>query len=161
LEYLSHRLAAISVVEMGFRQVVQVGLIVSDIEKARRFWAKLLNLEEPPIIETEEWESTRMTFRGKPSKGRAKLTFFKLENITIELIQPLGGPSTWQDFLDRHGEGIHHIAFVTENLDETIRKLSEFDVKIEQNGYFKGGGYVYVDSREKLGAILELLYYSK
>ncbi|MEM2849742.1 MAG: VOC family protein, partial [Candidatus Bathyarchaeia archaeon] len=130
-------------------------------ESARKFWAKLLNLEEPPIIETEEWKSTHMTFRGKPSGGRAKLTFFKLENTTIELIQPLGRPSTWQDFLDRHGEGIHHIAFVTENVDETVKKLSEFDVQIEQSGYFKGGGYVYVDSRKKLGAIFELLYYDK
>ena len=44
-----------------------------------------------------------MTFRGKPSRGRAKLAFFKLENVTIELIQTLGGHSTWQDFLDKHG----------------------------------------------------------
>lgn len=146
---------------MVFRQVVQVGLIVSDIEGARRVWAKLLNLEEPPIIETEDWESTQMTFKGNPSRGRAKLTFFKLENITIELIQPLGGPSTWQDFLDKHGEGVHHIAFVTENVDETVEKLSEFDVQIEQSGYFKGGGYLYIDSRKKLGAMLELLYYDK
>jgi len=71
---------------MEFRQAVQVGIVVNDIENARKLWAKLLNLEEPPIIETEEWEATHMSFRGKPSRGRAKLTFFKLENITIELI---------------------------------------------------------------------------
>lgn len=144
---------------MGFKQVVQVGLVVSDIEKARRFWAKLLNVEEHPIIETEDWESTHMTFRGKPSKGRAKLTFFKLENITIELIQPIGGPSTWRSFLDEHGGGIHHIAFVVENVDEAIKKLLGFDAQIEQSGYFKGGGYVYVNSSKTLGAMLELLYH--
>jgi hypothetical protein len=145
---------------MGFRQAVQIGIVVKDIENARKLWAKLLNLEEPPIIETEDWESTHMSFRGKPSRGRAKLTFFKLENITIELIQPLGGPSTWQDFLEKHGEGIHHIAFTTENVSEAIQRLSELNGQIEQSGQFKGGGYVYIDSRKGLGAILELLYYN-
>ena len=40
------------------------------------------------------------TYRGKPSDAKAKLTFFQLENITIELIEPVGENSTWKEFLD-------------------------------------------------------------
>ncbi|MEM1607005.1 MAG: hypothetical protein QXW55_02300 [Candidatus Bathyarchaeia archaeon] len=62
---------------MGFKNIVQVGIVVSDIEKAREKWAKLLKLEPQPIIETEEWRHTQMTFRGKPSPGRAKLLYYE------------------------------------------------------------------------------------
>jgi len=102
-----------------------------------------------------------MTFRGKPSPGRAKLAFFKLENIVIELIQPIDGPSTWQSFLDEHSEGIHHIAFITGNINESAKNISETGAIEEQKGFFKGGGYVYLDARKSLGAILELLYYKQ
>ncbi|MEM3478512.1 MAG: VOC family protein, partial [Candidatus Bathyarchaeia archaeon] len=117
---------------MEFKSAVQIGIVVSDIEKARETWAKLLGLEPQPIIETEDWEHTRMTFRGKPSRGRAKLTFFRLENIVIELIQPLDGPSTWSDFLEKHGCGIHHIAFTTDNADEPARRILSLGAVEEQ-----------------------------
>jgi len=144
---------------MGFRNMVQVGIVVSDIERARSKWSKLLGLDPQPIIETESWEETQMSFRGSPSMGRAKLTFFKLENIVLELIQPLDGPSTWRDFLDRHGEGIHHIAFIVEDAEDSEKPILELGAIEEQRGLFKGGGYIYLDARGSLGAILELLYY--
>lgn len=146
---------------MEFKNMVQVGLVVSNIEKARALWAKLLEVEEPPIIETEDWDFTHMMFRGEASEGRAKITFFKLENVVLEIIQPIGGPSTWQNFLEKHGGGIHHIAFIVENADESTRKLSETGASEEQKGRFKGGGYIYLDSRKDLGAIIELLYHEK
>lgn len=146
---------------MGFKKVVQIGVVVSDIEKAREKWARLLGLEPQPIIETEDWKHTQMTFRGKPSPGRAKLTFFRLENIVIEMIQPIGGLSTWSDFLEKHGCGIHHIAFTTDNADESAKTLLDLGAVEEQRGLFKGGGYIYLDARESLGAILELLYYER
>lgn len=146
---------------MGYnrlRHVAQIAIVVKDIERARAIWAKLLGLEENPIVETESWESTHMTFRGKPSKGRAKLSFFNLENIVLELIQPIGGPSTWQDFLEKCGEGIHHIAFHVENLEETLEKFRRIGIKVEQKGEFEGGCYLYTNSKSELGAIIELLH---
>jgi len=138
--------------------VVQVGIIVRDINQAAQAWAKLLRVEEPPVIETEGWESSHMTFKGKPSKGRAKLAFFKLENIAVELIQPIGSQSTWQDFLAEHGDGIHHIAFTIDNPEETLDRLEGMGIGVEQRGDYKGGCYVYANSEAKLGAVIELLH---
>ncbi len=140
------------------RHVTQIGLVVKDIEKSRAAWSKLLGVEEPRIVETESWESTHMTFRGKPSEARAKLTFFKLENIVIEIIQPIGGPSTWRNFLEKHGEGIHHVAFQVDDLQQTLEKFRRMGIEAEQKGEYKGGCYVYTDSESKLGAITELLH---
>jgi methylmalonyl-CoA epimerase len=137
--------------------VAQIAIVVRDIEKASAVWSELLGLEKPPIEETEGSELTHMTFRGKPSKGRAKLSFLNLENLELELIQPVDGPSTWQDFLDRCGEGIHHIAFHVDNLEDTLEKFRKMGVSVGQKGDFKGGCYVYTNPKNELGAIIELL----
>ena len=140
------------------RKIAQIALVVKDIERAKAVWARLLGVEEPAITETESWESTHMTFEGVPSEGRAKLSFFNFENIVLELIEPIGGPSTWQDFLEKRGEGIHHIAFQVEDLEETLERFEKIEVGIEQKGEFKGGCYVYTDSKSELGAVIELLH---
>jgi hypothetical protein len=44
-----------------------------------------------------------MMFRGSPSQGRAKLAFFNLNNIVLEVIEPIGGLSTWSKFLEKLG----------------------------------------------------------
>jgi len=99
-----------------------------------------------------------MAFRGEPSEGRARLAFFNLENIALELIQPIGAPSTWRDFLERCNEGIHHIAFQVDNLEEVLEKFGKIGVDVEQRGEFKGGCYTYTNSKSELGAIVELLH---
>ena len=140
------------------RRATQIGLAVKDIEKSRAAWSKLLGVEEPRIVETESWESTHMTFRGKPSEARAKLTFFKLENIVIEIIQPIGGPSTWRNFLEKHGEGIHHVAFQVDDLQQTLEKFRRMGIEAEQKGDYKGGYYIYLNSKDKLGVTIEALH---
>jgi catechol 2,3-dioxygenase-like lactoylglutathione lyase family enzyme len=155
---LKHTMLTPLMSAQGFNEVVQVAMVVPDIQSAVKLWASVLKVKEPEIMETDEWEKTNMTFRGVPSRGRAKLAFFRLGNITIELIQPMGGPSTWSEFLEKHGPGIHHIAFNVGNVDEALRMLKEAGGLIEQEGKFKGGGYIYVDARRSLGAMIELLY---
>ena len=148
-------------VEAPFKRITQVAIVVKNIEKSRAQWAKLLGVKENPISITEDWEQTHATFRGKPSKAKAKLTFFQLENITLELIEPVGGPSTWQQFGDKRGEGIHHIAFFVEDLDGALETFRKSGVGIEQRGDYKGGCYVYMDSAGKLGGTIELLHNRK
>ena len=79
-------------------KLVQVAVVVENIEEVAERWARLLGVPKPQVIETEEWEKTRMTYRGSPSRGRAKLAFFNLGGVTLELIEPVGGPSTWSKF---------------------------------------------------------------
>ncbi len=141
------------------KNVVQIGIVVDNIEKAVELWSKLLGLEIPRIIETGVWEETKMEFRGNPSRGRAKLALIKLNNIVIELIEPIDGPSTWREFLENHGPGVHHIAFNVSKPEECVRKLEDLGARIEQKGMFRGGYYIYIDARKSLGAIIELLHH--
>ena len=135
----------------------QVAIVVRDIDQARRAWARILGVEAPPWRMTAPSEETHIQFRGRGTEARAKLAFFDLGDIRLELIEPVGRPSTWGEFLDTHGEGIHHIAFMVEGQDETLTQLAGRDVPLIQRGDYKGGRYAYVDGTSSLGTILELL----
>jgi len=77
--------------------------------------------------------------------------------VDIELIEPIGGPSTWQEILDEKGEGVHHIAFTIKGTDQVVAFLKGEGLDVVQQGHYPGGMYTYVDSTPALGVILELL----
>lgn len=138
-------------------RMTQVGFIVSDIEKSAATWAEFLGMEVPNVILAEGHHENPTTYRGKPTDAAAKLAFFQLENITIELIEPVGENSTWKEFLDGEGEKVHHIAFQIDQMDETVKKFKTFNIPMVQHGGWDGGEYGYMDGSEKLGVIIELL----
>ncbi|MGM0532002.1 MAG: VOC family protein [Bacteroidota bacterium] len=142
---------------LNTKVVTQIGLVVEDIEKTSEAYADLFGIDKPEVSETDGYSKTNAHYQGEPTKARAKLAFIRLENITIELIEPIGGPSTWQEFLDEHGEGVHHIAFQVEDMDKTIAMLENKDGELVQRGDFTGGSYSYVESQDKLKTIIELL----
>ena len=143
--------------KFGKGQITQIGIVVKNIEEASKKWATILGFDKvPDIIITDEYEKANTQYEGEPSDARAKLTFFRLNNITIELIEPFGKKSTWYKQLKKHGEGIHHIAFGVEGMENNIEYLEKRGGKLVQNGDFTGGSYSYVDM-QNVGVIIELL----
>ncbi|WAM33673.1 VOC family protein [Caldicellulosiruptor morganii] len=143
---------------LGTDVVVQIGIIVNNIEKAAKEFAEFFAVDVPEIIETEEFEKSHTEYKGEPTRARAKLAFFRnFKNIEIELIEPDSNPSTWREFLDKHGEGIHHIGVFVKNMDQKIENLKKVGIDVVQRGDYTGGRYAYMDSVEKLKFILELL----
>jgi catechol 2,3-dioxygenase-like lactoylglutathione lyase family enzyme len=142
---------------LGTNTLVQVGLVVRDIEATAKAWAELLGLPVPPIIVTDTLELAHTEYQGQPSSARAKLAFLKLGQVALELIEPLGEPSTWHDQLASHGESLHHLAFVVQGLSERLPALAAAGLPVVQRGEYRGGRYVYLDAEERLGAVVELL----
>ena len=140
------------------KHMVQVGIIVKDIEKAAKHWAAFLGEEKiPDIFLAAESERNPTEYKGKPTDASAKLCFFQLDNITVELIEPVGGPSTWQEFLDTKGEGIHHIAFNIKGMKRYIQSFGENGIPMVQHGGWDTGEYSYMDGGKNLALIIELL----
>lgn len=142
---------------MSTNVVCQVGLVVRDIERSARAYADLLGVEVPAWSMTDPEEVAHTRYLGQPSRAQAKLAFFRLGSVSLELIEPVGGPSTWQEFLQTRGEGVHHIAFEIEDMAEQVSLLAEHDMPLVQRGDYTGGEYAYIDSAAQLGVILELL----
>ena len=142
---------------LGTNTVVQVGLIVRDIEARAHAWSDILGLPMPAIQITDEWDKTQAEYNGARTDARAKLAFFKLGNLDIELIEPIDEPSTWHDQSDRHGDSLHHIAFRIRGMKEKTAYLNAKGLPLLQRGEYVGGRYAYFDGLETLGMILELL----
>ena len=142
---------------LGTTTVVQVGIVVRDIEAKARAWADLLGLPVPEIEITNTVDLAHTEYRGEPTPARAKLAFFQLGQVELELVEPIDSPSTWKDHLDRHGESPHNISFAIKGMKEKVAYLGTKGISLIQRGDFPGGRYAYADSAAQLGIIVELV----
>lgn len=146
---------------MGTTVCAQVGFIVKDVEVTKQKFAKLMGVEVPPTVDGGKFEVTGTTYMGQPAPdANCYMAFFDAgPNMQIELIQPNGVKSTWQDFLDEHGEGIHHIAFRIKGMDEKLAACEELGMKLTQRGKYgdASGEYAYLDATADFKCFLELL----
>lgn len=139
-------------------KVTQIGLVVGDIESKVQAWAALLGCNAPSITISGPVEEAHTEYRQQPTPARAKLAFFNLGPITLELIEPIGDePSTWHDQLATYGDSLHHIAFEGKGMSDRLSALADAGVPLVQHGDYEGGHYAYVDGTDQLGAVVELL----
>ncbi|MDR0638717.1 MAG: VOC family protein [Spirochaetaceae bacterium] len=144
---------------LGTNLLCQVGILVYDIEKICGEWAAFLGVEPPEIQITGDVNEAQTNYLGKSSEARSKLAFFHVgPNVDIELIEPDKNPdSTWRRDLDANGEGFHHIAFLVKGMKEKIAVCEKQGFKLLQTGEYTGGRYAYIDARDSLKLVLELL----
>ena len=142
---------------VGTNVICQVALVVRDIERTSKAWADVLGVAAPPIRVTAPPAESGARYKGKPTGARAKLAFFDCGGVRLELIEPIGEPSTWKDSLDARGDGMHHVAFQVKGTDAVVRRLAERGMNAVQQGKYAGGQYTYVDAEDTLGAVVELL----
>ena len=146
----------------GTNAVVQVGFVVKDIYETKKKWAQFLGVEEPPVGDSGEYAVTRTQYKGEEAPGaKSLLAFFNFPGFQIELIQPNEEPSTWREFLDTHGEGMHDLAFEVGGMrmEQAIENCRDFGMTLEQKGeYADGSGrYAYLSAEKDLKVAVELL----
>lgn len=142
---------------LGTHFMTQVGVIVRDIEVTSQAYADFFGVEKPKWFLTDTLDKTDARYNGEPTEARAKLAFFNMGSLQLELIEPDEHPSTWREFLDTHGEGVHHIAFVVEGMAEKVAAMDSLGMPLVQKGEYTGGRYAYFDTMKDLKVILELL----
>jgi 4-hydroxyphenylpyruvate dioxygenase-like putative hemolysin len=141
--------------------VVQIGIIVKEVEKAASAYAEVFGIPKPAVVPIADDAFAHTDYRGGPSSARGKAAFFDLGPVQMELIEPVGAPSTWEEFLRTHGEGLHHIAFLTQDMSAAREFLGSKGMETIQQGGWDGGQYAYMDGSKSLGLILELLHNDK
>ncbi len=143
------------------RVITQIGIVVRDVAATARAWSEIFGLPMPKISITDTYDVTHVEYEGKPTGALTKQAFFRFENITIELLEPVGEPSTWAEQLEKHGNSLHHIAFSLGGVGAMMAKLPALEgagLKLIQRGdWAPDGRYLYLDGVDKLGAILEML----
>jgi methylmalonyl-CoA/ethylmalonyl-CoA epimerase len=147
-------------VDPGMKKVVQVAIVCKDVDTCSKRWAAVLGVEAPKISLTRPGQEVKVVYNGKASGGQAKLAFFNEGQVVLEVIEPVGGPTSWKDGLDKNGESVHHIAFQVQDLDKTIESFAKQGMGVIHRGRYDkdNGDYVYLDTQKQLGVTVELLH---
>ncbi len=94
---------------MDIRRITEVGVAVRDLAQATELFVTLFGASIGEVIEVEEYAMRyRMCRVGK---------------VDFELMEPTGEIGVIADFLARRGEGLHHIAFAVDDIDDTLDTL--------------------------------------
>nr|WSZ98951.1 VOC family protein [Streptomyces sp. NBC_00857] len=97
-----------------------VGIVVEDFDRAVADYANRWGAEMELITDLE-FPAAKL--HGEEVGSSARYGFIKTGASEIELIQPLSGRSPYTEFLDLHGEGVHHLAYVVESIDQYLESL--------------------------------------
>ncbi len=107
------------------KKVEHIGIAVKNLDQSIKIFEKLLGTQCYKIEEVED--------------QKVKTAFFKLGETKIELLEATSADSPIAKFIDKKGEGIHHIAFETENLENKLNELKELNFQL-------------IDEKPRLGA---------
>lgn len=151
---------------MNSKEICQIGILVRDIRRTAARWAALLGRPMPEIGVTQGPEVSHALYRGEPCRGRIYQAVFPLGPVELEFVSPADEEASyWKECLDRDGEGLHHLAFHTDRIDEDMRRLRELGYSIVQTGSWpdtpRDGAYAYVDGRDALKCVIELLDFER
>lgn len=137
--------------------ITQICIVVSDVAQANENWAKVLGVPQEKI-ETIFPEGILHYTNGKKTEYKdCQVAKYQLANFVLELIQPGQSPSPWRSFLEKNGQGVFHFCVLVEDQKGFQQTLSEIGVGLPYHiGYFPGGSYSYVDSKEQLGLELSV-----
>ena len=137
---------------------IQINIIVRDIETAAEKWAQVLGAEKPEIRPVHLEGGENYTYRGEPVSCDLLVADIPMNGFVLELHQPVSGPGTFREFLDRHGNGVHHIGFETgDSRDDVIAHLGELGFDTNRTlGIYPGSSWTIVDSEDVLGVNLNI-----
>ena len=101
---------------MKFKTVKHIAIAVRDLEPARELYSHLLGAAAGEAIEV--------------SDQKVRVCFLNTGSTKIELIAPLAGNMSLVKFLEKRGEGLHHICFGVSNIEEELRRLRAEGVRL-------------------------------
>ncbi len=139
-----------------FTKIMQIGLVVKDCDATVKKYAEEYGIGPWSIYEFNPDTVSNMIIEGKPVNYAMRLALADIGGVQWELIQPKDDISIYAQFLKENGEGLHHVAFDTENYEKTVQFYQDRGLPILQGGTWEGMTYTYLDSRKDLGVIAEI-----
>jgi len=123
-----------------------IGIAVRSIEEARKTWEKLgLKLETLAQVEHQKVRVAVYNVKSSvpPAVGGINSgSHYKAQGVKIELVEPMSEDSPIANFLEKRGEGLHHLCFEVENIDKLVTEL-------------KGKGIKLIDEKPRPGAFVK------
>ena len=139
------------------RKIIQVGIVVKDLDKAVKQYYEIFGAGPWNIYTYGPPEMKNGVYRGQPSDWSALIAFTWLGDRQLELIQPLKGPNIYYEFLEKKGEGLHHIKEWVDDCQKTLEEYQKKGIPVIQSGEFDGSKFYYLDTEPYLGILVEIV----
>lgn len=127
------------------KKVDHIGIAVKNLDETIPYYTETLGLK---VLKIEEVASESV-----------RVAFIDAGNVKLELLEPMSDQSAIHSFIEKKGEGIHHIAFGVEGIEERMNELREKGVRIlnEQPKIGAGGAQVaFLHPKSSFGVLYEL-----
>jgi len=131
--------------EMKIKHIDHIGIAVKSIGESGKFFTDILGLK----LENEE----------TVEEQKVKTGFFPITDSEIELLESTEPDGPVAKHINARGEGIQHIAFRVENIDEAVQELKEKGVRMIDQEPRKGAGgarIAFIHPKESHGVLVEL-----
>ena len=127
-------------------KIYHLGYAVEDIEAASRFYSENFGAEptEPEVV----------------GEQGVIATMFRVGESMVELVQPTRPDSPVGRFLERRGEGVHHVAYQVDDLETALRELKKNGVEIIDEEPRRGAGgtrIAFIHPKSAFGVLTELV----
>lgn len=122
-----------------------IGIAVRSLETTLPFYTEVLKL---PLIGIEEVESQKV-----------RVAFLKAGETKLELLEPTTQDSTIAQFIEKRGEGMHHIALGVNSIEERIIEMKEKGIRMidEEPRIGAGGAHIaFMHPKSASGVLVEL-----
>ncbi len=130
---------------MKIKHIEHIGIAVRSLESAIKLYESKLGLKCYAIEEVPD--------------QKVRTAFFMAGQTKIELLESTDPEGPIGKFLEKKGEGVHHIAFATEGLQENLDELSQKGIRLIDNNPRKGAeglNIAFLHPRDTMGVLTEL-----
>ena len=145
----------------GIGSIDQVAVVVRDLDAAMERYAAHLGIGPWKVYTYGTHRMHTITFRGRDQPYVMKLALAQVGATQYELIEPLKGPTTYHEFLEQRGEGLHHLGYYVADIDAEIARMAALGYPLLQSGRGFGadgdGAYAYFDTAADFGCIVEAI----
>jgi methylmalonyl-CoA/ethylmalonyl-CoA epimerase len=137
--------------------LIEICLVTSDHQRAMEGLVRL-GIGPWRVYTFDSRTVTQRTYHGEKADWAIKVCFADVGDVALEIMRPLYGPSIFQEYLDRHGEGIHHVAFDigAKSWEERLADFAGRGFPVSQSGRFVDqNAFAFFDTEAATGTTFE------
>jgi Glyoxalase/Bleomycin resistance protein/Dioxygenase superfamily len=139
--------------------IVQIAVVTHDLEACASRQSSLFANGPWRVYELGAHNIRDYTLHGEPATG-STLLGLNAARPQVEILQPLAGSTPHREWLEAHGEGVHHIGAVVPAVQEACAGAEAEGIEVVSTGWGFGadgtGSFAYLDTRPVLGVLLEV-----
>ena len=160
-DFWGEKLLQARTIPLSNARLDQLGIVVKDAMATAKQWQKILSLQpwvfvdfKPPMVSNGQYHGVKSSAFSHVHVG-----YGQLDDLQIELLQPVAGPTPHRDYLRAYQQGAHHISLGRLQSHDALNKhYQQQGIRLQMQSDNGGAGRTasYMGTEQELGWVLEL-----